>query len=174
MEAETKLQLDIDIEATTKKLKDLLADLDIAKREYEVLQSRIKKDLELKEQYSGDLTQTLNDIASAKLEWAHEKDAQLKAIEEKEKGVDSILSRSAVLDRKELEVNRIYEETKNVAADNNRILSNTQAEKLAIENHKKEIELNKIDVEKIRKSTEDLIQKFKDGVSRVVSELSQI
>lgn len=174
MDIETKITIDADMAKAQKELKDTLADLDIAKKEKIALDSMIERNKKLIEEQNDELKTIINDIASQKLAWLHEKDDELKEIESKKVEIDAILARSVELDKKESEVKALHEEVKAVRNENNTILLATKTKENEIDVKIAHVERKMIDVTQKEHEIDVKILNFKEQVEKVIKELIKI
>lgn len=171
---EDKIQIDMENAKAQKELKGLVADLDIAKKEKVALDSMIERNKKLIEEQSEELKSIMNDIASQKLEWLHEKDKGMKELEDKKSEIDAILARSIELDKKEDELNALHEEIKAVRNENSTILLDTKAKETEIDVKIAHVERKMIDISQKEHDIDVKIINFKEQVEKVIKELIKI
>lgn len=168
------LNVKADLARNTKELKDLLAQLDIAKREKTSLDVAIESNKVVIAEQKAVLTDTMNAIAAQKVEWGQDKAQQEREIASKKSEVDAVLARSSQLDEKEASTNKEMEDIKKVRAEVDAIRFETEQTKTAVEVAGKAIEEAKKAIADKEADLDRKIERFKEGVSQTIASLSNI
>lgn len=173
-QVEEKLKIESEIAIAQKKLKDMLADLDIAKKEQITFESIKAKNVGLIEDQKNELRDTILAISDAKNQWNQQKATEEKELGDKKSAVDAILARSTELDKQEEEINTTKLQ---VETDRNETRTNLLAieqGRIAIDVVKREAEAKEIEVQTRHEEVDRKIQNHKENIARVLNEISQI
>lgn len=171
---EDKIKLDGEIVVARKQLKDTLADLDIGKKELILVISEKDNAKRLTEEKNAELRDTINLIAGEKLAWANQKATEEAEIEAKRIDVQKVLDKEANLTLRSIELDTQESKIKEDTRKNNDILAKIDAGNLIAETDKKYLAREKEMIATHLEGVADKIKKFREGVEKVINELSQI
>lgn len=168
---EEKLKIEKQILEMRREYKLISYQVDEKKQEFNTILDTIDKNKAILIEQKELLTEVLNDISSARLSWAIEKDEEKQKIADKLNEVNKILEKEKELDEKKSEVQeilnkniKILNETRTLELklddDKNLIKSDMRA----IKDEKKDLEAKKTEIETLKKDFQEdinsLINKY--------------
>ncbi len=168
---EIKLKLENDINSLKREQKSLVAQVSTLKSEYTTLNDMNEKQKKLKEEQDSYLKDVLNDISNAKIQWMHEKEAEIVEITKKKQEIDSILSRKSELDIQEKKITDIFDANTKILNEKKVLELELKRTITDIEAQKKALEIQKLEILNIEKSIENKKQELKDKLNKVISEI---
>jgi len=172
-EIETKTQIQSDISQLKREYKSLSVSISTLKVEHDSLVSINDRQRIIKSQLDEDIKSIINQIADAKLQWAHEREAQEVEISEKIKEIADIIARKSELDIQEQKNLQILEDDKKVLNENRVLMLELEDKAVEIESKKRELEVIESSIEAKRKLLEDEVTDFKNKINRVVKEINK-
>jgi len=172
-EIETKTQIQSDISQFKREYKSLSVSVSTLKVEHDSLVSINDRQRTIKSQLDEDIKSIINQIADAKLQWAHEREAQEVEISEKRKEIADIIARKSELDIQEQKNLQILEDDKKILNDNRVLMLELQNKEVEIESKTKILETTKLEIQNERKLLSDEVEDFKNKINRVVKEINK-
>lgn len=169
---ETKLKIESEVNALKREYKSLHAQVAALKNDYTTLVEMNEKQKEFKDEQDAYLKEVLNDIAHAKVEWMHEKEAEYVKIAKEREEIADIVSRKSDLDKQEKKVTDIFDSNTKILNENKALKLELEATVTDIENQRKTIKAERSEVAKLEKALDNKVQEFKDRVQRIIKELN--
>lgn len=170
---EEKLKIESELAVAQRQLKNMLADLEVAKNSQIALESIKTRNTSLIEEQKTELANIMNLISDAKIAWNSQKANEEKELEEKKSEVTSVLARSAELDKKESEINENILKNQDILTKTHQIGLETAAQKVAIDVVKNEAESRNTEIEAKSAKIDEKIRIHKEKVSRVLNEINE-
>jgi chromosome segregation ATPase len=171
---EEKLKTEKQMTDLRRELKTLTFDVGEIKREYNLISSakeKIEKQISEQKDY---LTQVLNDISNAKLQWSLEKDGEMQKLSVQLTEAEKIISKKKELDEQETKIKGIKQENTNILNDNRRLELKLAQDKTVLESLKR---ANEDKEEEMKKSHNVFLKEkamFKSKVSSLLKEFLNI
>lgn len=169
---ETKLKLESEVNALKREYKTLHSQVATLKNEYTTLVEMNEKQTLFKDEQDLYLKEVLNDIANAKVEWMHEKEAELVDIAKKKEEISDIISKKSDIDKQEKKITTLLDKNTSILNEKKTLELELKSKLVEIESQNKALDTKKADILKIERSVEDKIQEFKDKVKKIISEIN--
>lgn len=171
---EEQIKLEGEIAAKNRELKYKTIEVDGLKRTIAELISIKETNEKLISEQKDELTQTMNTISDARLNWSTEKAEQLADIEEMRKGVKGILDKEVDLIKKEADITAKIEQEVAIRNENSQALLDIETAKVALGFRENTIEEEKSKLSAKNKEVDGKIAAFKEKVIHVMGEVKEL